>query len=224
MNRFLLVLSVFAVSTSTAFAFGPCMPYMPTGMSYLPSVPVCNGKAAIVLSGKYFNSFSAVVRDCNNNDRDPCHTNVGSCGTNASSPFKVQAKYEARIKEGKKTKRARINCLKEAGDSYVYRLVRRITVKLRNPARLPSDIAKVCLKTRTKAVRPVEILSTWGGRSVLGLEGYTPACRTQGYLDCSLAYADICPTYNWRGTSRRSRVRKRIWLVVRLRGVKRLLE
>lgn len=171
------------------------MPSMPEGMSYLPSVPVCNGKAAVVLAGRYFNSFSVVVRDCNNNDRDPCHTHIGSCGTNQSSPFKVQKIYQATILDKGRKKRAKVHCLREAGNSNVYKLVRRITVKLRNPAPRPQDIAKVCLRTRTRAVRAVTIVSTWGGRAVGSADGYTAACRTQGYLNCSIEYEDICPKY-----------------------------
>ncbi len=178
----------------SAMAFGPCKSKMPVGISYLPEVEVCGGKAAIVLTGKYYGSFSAVVRDCNNNDRDPCHPGVGSCGTNQSSPFKVQKVVNAVVLDGGKTKRARIQCLKEKGDSEVYKLVRRTTIKLRNPIRSDKDIVKICLRSRIKAVNDVQIVSTSTERPASN-EGYNSACKTQGYLNCDYSYQAICPQY-----------------------------
>ena len=177
-----------------ALAFGPCSYNMPQEVSYLPEVPACGGNAAVIVRGRYYNAFSIVVRDCNNNDRDPCHTDAQSCGTNQSSPFKTQKVVVARVLRNRKTSLAKIHCLKERGSSEVYKLVRRITIKLRNPARSPYDIAKICLRTRTIALHPVEIISVLSERKS-PLFGYSAVCSTQGYLNCSIAYADICPNY-----------------------------
>lgn len=177
-----------------AWAFGPCSNTYPAGVAYLPNPSECGGKAAIVLWGKYTNSFSAVARDCNNNDRDPCHTEANSCGTNQSSPFKAQKILSVKLRYSGRKYAGKVHCLKESGDSEVYKLVRRITIKVTNPVRSSADLLKLCLKSRTTATRKVKILSVQSVR-VLPNYGWTSVCATQGYLNCPLAYADICPQY-----------------------------
>lgn len=183
-----------ALSGQVAHAFGPCTNAFPEGLSYSPSVEACDGKAAVILFGPLRNSFSAVVRDCNNNDRDPCHSGEKSCATNASSPFKAVKIVRGKVLRNDRQYDATIHCMRERGDSEVYKLVRRITVKKVNPVRKSSDVLKVCLRTRTSPVRPVTIVSTTSFR-IPGNTGFNNACSTQGYLNCSIAYSDVCPAY-----------------------------
>lgn len=192
----LSTVAVIAFLASPSFAFGPCTNAFPDGVSYLPSVPACRGKAAIAVYGKFINTFSAVVRDCNNDDRDPCNKGPKSCGSNFSSPYKAQSIVNAKIQRAgsERIQSARLFCLKERGDSAIYKLVRRITIKLVDPVRKPSDVAKICLKTRTSAVRPLTILETGAPRSIAST-GYSAVCKSQPYLACSVSYANICPSY-----------------------------
>jgi len=182
------------VSTQ-AFAFGPCARTFPKNVSYIPELEQCGGKAAIILSDSLRNSFSVVVRACDNGDRDPCHKNADSCGTNASSPFKVQKTIAATVNREGEILPAKIYCLKERGDSNVYRMVRRMTIKRVNPVRNPSkDVLKICLPSRIRARNPVTIVST-GAISGVGNTGYNAACATQKYLGCDInaAVNRICP-------------------------------
>jgi hypothetical protein len=182
---------------ANAYAFGPCTDRVPDGLSYLPSVQACGGRAAIVVYGKFRNSFSAVVRDCNNDDRDPCNKGPQSCGSNFSSPYKAQSIVPVRLQRVGSTRvqAGRLFCLKERGDSEVYKLVRRMTIKLVDPVRKPSDVAKVCLKTRTRAVRPVRIVDVAPARSIAST-GFSAVCESQRYLACNISYERICPRYS----------------------------
>lgn len=178
-----------------AHAFGPCSRAFPENVSYIPELNECGGKAAIILSDKLKNAFSVVVRACDNGDRDPCHKSADSCGTNASSPFKVQKKIQATINREGVLYPATIHCLKERGDSSVYRMVRRMTIKRVNPVRnVSKDVYKICLSSRTRARNPVTIVST-GAVSGIGSTGWNTACETQKYLGCDLnaALNKICP-------------------------------
>lgn len=183
------------LATTQAFAFGPCSRTFPKNVSYIPELEQCGGKAAIILSDSLRNSFSVVVRACDNGDRDPCHKNADSCGTNASSPFKVQKTIQATVNREGEILPAKIYCLKERGDSNVYRMVRRMTIKRVNPVRNPSkDVLKICLPSRIRARNPVTIVST-GKISGVGNTGYNAACATQKYLGCDInaAVNRICP-------------------------------
>lgn len=187
--------SVLTVLPSTSFAFGPCSAAMPKEMSYYPRVRACGGTAGIVLSGSLLNSFSVVVRACDNGDRDPCYTNVNACATNASSPFKVQKIVNAVIKRDGQQVLAKIHCLKEPGDSKVYKMVRRLTIKRVNPVRNPlTDVLKICLPSRTRARNKIELVST-GSVTNAGNTGFNQACLTQKYLGCNLdlALQRVCP-------------------------------
>ena len=180
--------------SSSAFAFGPCDSSFPRGVSYEPALPECDGKAAIILSGKFLNSFSVVARACDNGDRDPCFKNADSCGTNASSPFKAQKTIEAIIQGSDSSVPAKIHCLKESGDSKVFKMVRRITIKRRDPVLNPAtDVFRLCLPSRTVARRPVTIIAV-GKEKRASNFGYTPSCDTQKYLGCNLdkAIEQIC--------------------------------
>lgn len=187
---FLLVLS------ANVFAWGTCDKKTPDGVTYVPTLTQCEGKAAIILYGKFLTSFSAVVRDCNNDDRDPCHKTVNTCAANSASPYKAQTILKALIYNPRKdlNGQAQIFCLKERGDSKVYKLVRRITIKLRNPVRKPGDFFKFCLPSRVKTVNPVKILDVISSKSRKDV-GYSSICKTQGYLDCNISYEARCPKY-----------------------------
>lgn len=192
----LLILSLVTTSIpASAFAFGPCSNNFPSDVSYMPTVAACGGKAAVLVMGRYYNSFSTVVRDCNNNDRDPCDKGPQSCASNFSSPFKAQKIIRARVGQGSRTRDARMFCLKESGSSDVYKLVRRITIKLVNPVRKPSDVAKICLRTRTSPVRGITILSTSASKVISNTAYTSKACDQQPYLACDYSYASICPRY-----------------------------
>jgi hypothetical protein len=130
--------AVSLLASTQAFAFGPCSRTFPKNVSYIPELEQCGGKAAIILSESLRNSFSVVVRACDNSDRDPCYKNVDSCGTNASSPFKAQKTIQATINREGEILPAKIFCLKERGDTNVYRMVRRMTIKRVNPVRNPT--------------------------------------------------------------------------------------
>ena len=190
----LLIGSVIFLIPDIGLAFGPCQWRMPPDVSYVPTLDVCNGKAAVVVTGAYYNSFSIVARDCANGDRDPCHRHFGSCGTNYSSPFKVQKIVNAWVKRTKSEKlmKANIHCLKEAGTSLIYRLmVRRITIKLRNPVRKPSDIVKLCIGNSKAMINPVAVSRVISARGLDNF-GWAPVCRTQGYLDCPYHKSSLC--------------------------------
>lgn len=102
-------------------------------MRYRPAVKECKGNAAIVLSGKYAASYSAVVRDSENRDRWP-ELGFGGCtpyqsvvlGLNKCSAFKVQKK----LRVGGKKNPVTVNCLGASGYSALFKRVVRVTVKL----------------------------------------------------------------------------------------------
>ena len=180
-----VALSLFLVSS--AYAIAPCSRYMPEGLSYQPSLDVCEGKAAAVVWGRFKNSFSVVARDAQGGDRDPCprtRSNPNNCGTNQSSPYKVQKEVLASITRKDIPYSARILCFKESGSSMPFKFVRRLTVKIHNPVQSDSDVARVCLSSRTKVVNPITIVSTGAEKSASGF-GFTTACLTQKYLNCT---------------------------------------
>jgi hypothetical protein len=201
MNRFWIRLSLLAsifsalILAPNALAFAPCSYKMPEGVSYLPNVQACRGKAAIVLSGRFKNSFSAVLRTCKNGDRDPCYPDTDTCATNTSSPFKMQKTWDAIIERKGVQQKAKIHCLKERGESFVYKMVRRITIKRVNPVRNAStDILRLCLPSRIEPRNVVTVISTSNPKKA-GLSGYNSACEDQSYLACNLAdkLNEVCP-------------------------------
>lgn len=192
---FYFIFSIIISTPLNVFAFGGCSKDFPSEISWLPSVSACGNKAAVVVFGKFYNSFSVVVRDCNNDDRDPCNKGPSSCGSNESSPYKAQKIVRAKIKKGSRIRDARLFCLKESGSSKIYELVRRITIKLKDPVKKPQDVAKVCLNSRTKAINEVEIISTSVQKNI-AKTGFSPVCLSQDYLACSITYENICPAYD----------------------------
>jgi hypothetical protein len=139
-------------------AFKPCVcPKDVTKLvQYRPAVKECNGRAAIILSGKYLNAYSAVVRDFENKDRWPPQ-GINGCsvferdtlGLNKCSAFKVQEvlPIENEIAD------AEIHCLGASGYSTLFRKVSRITIKLADiPGSNNDPLVRLCLAGSTEAL------------------------------------------------------------------------
>ena len=131
--------------------FKPCV--CPSNVSklvqYRPAVRECRGRAAIILSRKYLNAYSAVVRDVENKDRWPPQ-GVNGCssyerdvlGLNKCSVFKVQKVIgvEDAVAD------AEIHCLGASGYSSLFRRVSRITIKLKDVPNSNEDpLERLCL-------------------------------------------------------------------------------
>jgi hypothetical protein len=115
-------------------------------------VAECNNNAAVILSGKYKNIFSVVVRDTENRDRWP-ESGFGNCtpyerdvlALNKCSAFKVQEKF--RIGAGRKA--AMVHCLGASGYSALFRKVVRMTAKLEDvPGSSEDPLVRWCLRRR----------------------------------------------------------------------------
>jgi hypothetical protein len=138
--------------------FKPCVcaSDVPTVVQYRPSVKECGRKAAIILSGKYKDVFSVVVRDRENKDRWP------PAGMNGCTPyerdvlallkcsaFKVQAIIPVENEAGD----AEVHCLGASGYSTLFRRVTRMTAKLADiPNSTRDPLARWCLNGPTKAL------------------------------------------------------------------------
>jgi len=176
-----------ALYPCAVFAFGPCSAKMPAEVSYIPDLPQCSRKAAVIVTGKLRESFSIVVRGCDNGDRDPCHRKANECASNASSPFKVQKILNAVVLKGGKQVDAKIHCLKEKGSHAVYKMVRRITIKRVNPVvNVSTDVLKICLSSRTRTKNEVKVISSRSYRYT-GNVGGSAVCSKQEYLSCDFA-------------------------------------
>lgn len=132
-------------------AFKPCIcPADVTKLvQYRPAVKECQGRAAIVLSGKYTSVYSAVVRDRENKDRWPPEGANGctkherdDLGLNKCSVFKVQKVIEVEDDNGP----AKVECLGASGYTPLFKNVRRITIKLRDvPGSNTDPLLRLCL-------------------------------------------------------------------------------
>jgi len=131
--------------------FAPCVCAKDVSrrVQYRPSVKECGGKAAIILSGKYLNVFSVVVRDWENKDRWPVE-GVNNCssferdtlGLNKCSVFKVQSVIGVSHPKGD----AEVHCLGASGYSTLFRRVVRITAKLQDvPGSNKDPLERLCL-------------------------------------------------------------------------------
>ncbi len=131
--------------------FKPCVcPSSVTKLvQYRPAVAECNGKAAIIVSGKYTSAFSVVVRDRENKDRWPAQGFNGCTpyetdvlALNKCSAFKVQKilGIEDPVAD------AEVHCLGASGYSSLFRRVSRITIKLADVPDSHSDpLVRLCL-------------------------------------------------------------------------------
>lgn len=139
-------------------AFKPCVcPKDVTKLvQYRPAVKECKGRAAIILSGKYLNSYSAVVRDYENKDRWPPQ-GINGCsaferdtlGLNKCSAFKVQEVLPIENEAAD----AEIHCLGASGYSTLFKKVSRITIKLADiPGSNSDPLVRLCLAGSTEAL------------------------------------------------------------------------
>ena len=137
-------------------AFKPCVcPRDVTKfVQYRPAVKECLGRAAIILSGKYLNAYSAVVRDYENKDRWPV-SGINGCsaferdtlGLNKCSAFKVQ---DVVLVEDPSAD-AEIHCLGASGYSVLFKRVSRITIKLADiPGSTNDPLVRLCLSGPTE--------------------------------------------------------------------------
>ncbi len=131
--------------------FKPCVcpKDVPTIVQYRPAVKECGNKAAIILSGKYKDVFSVVVRDRENKDRWPL-SGINGCsaferdtlGLNKCSAFKVQAVIPVESTDGD----AEVHCLGASGYSKLFKRVSRMTAKLSDVPNSTTDpLARWCL-------------------------------------------------------------------------------
>lgn len=132
--------------------FKPCVcpADVPSIVQYRPAVKECSGKAAIILSGKYKDVFSVVVRDKENKDRwpvngingcTPYETNV--LALNKCSAFKAQKVIDVSNDTGDAT----VHCLGASGYSGLFKRVRRMTAKIADvPGSTTDPLARWCLK------------------------------------------------------------------------------
>lgn len=132
--------------------FQPCVcpKDVPSVVQYRPSVKECGRKAAIVLSGKYKDVFSIVVRDRENKDRWPPQ-GINGCteferdvlALHKCSAFKAQKILQIEDPRGDAT----VHCLGAGGRSKLFRRVVRMTAKLADiPNSSLDPLARWCLK------------------------------------------------------------------------------
>jgi hypothetical protein len=136
--------------------FKPCVcpKDVPTIVRYRPAVKECGNNAAIILSGKYKDVFSVVVRDRENKDRWP-PSGINGCtpyerdvlALLKCSAFKVQAIIPVENAAGD----AEVHCLGASGYSNLFKRVTRMTAKLSDiPNSTQDPLARWCLAGPTK--------------------------------------------------------------------------
>lgn len=132
--------------------FKPCVcaKDVPSIVQYRPSVRECDGRAAIILSGKYKDVFSVVVRDKENKDRWPPQ-GINGCtayerdvlALHKCSAFKAQQVLEIEDERGDAT----VHCLGASGRSPLFKRVVRMTAKLADiPNSTADPLARWCLR------------------------------------------------------------------------------
>ena len=134
--------------------FKPCVCHYDVAreMQYRPSVEECGGNAAIALTGKYANIFSAVVRDRDNRDRFPeAGSGYGGCSfelANSENPPNYCSAFKAQsvLRIGSGADRGRLYCLGASGYSTTFKNVARVTAKLADkPGSSEDPIVRWCL-------------------------------------------------------------------------------
>ena len=131
--------------------FTPCIcaADVPGVVQYRPAVSECQNKAAIVLSGRYKDIFSVVVRDSENRDRWPPQ-GINRCtpferdvlALHKCSAFKTHKVLNYSHAEGDAT----VHCLGARGYSRFFRKVVRMTAKLADIPNSSNDpIVRWCL-------------------------------------------------------------------------------
>jgi len=138
--------------------FKPCVcaPDVSRLAQYRPSLKECKKKAAIILSGRYANVFSVVVRNKDNQDRFP-KQGINNCssyqrdvlGLNKCSAYKVQKRIKISDANGSAT----VHCLGASGYSAFFKKVTRMTAKLADSPNDTNDpLVRWCLKSPTEAL------------------------------------------------------------------------
>lgn len=131
--------------------FKPCVcaADVPGVVQYRPAVSECQNKAAIILSGRYKDIFSVVVRDNENRDRWPPQ-GINRCtpferdvlALHKCSAFKTHKVLQYSHAEGDAT----VHCLGARGYSRLFRKVVRMTAKLADIPNSSNDpLARWCL-------------------------------------------------------------------------------
>lgn len=136
--------------------FKPCVcaSDVPTVVQYRPAIKECGNKAGIVLSGKYKDVFSVVVRDRENKDRWP-PSGINGCtayerdvlALHKCSAFKAQKVIPVENAEGD----SEVHCLGASGYSSLFKKVTRMTAKLADSPNSTNDpLARWCLAGPTQ--------------------------------------------------------------------------
>lgn len=140
---FVLMVCAFSLSTANALSSRTCNPNVPKTIKYRPSSPICGGKAAIFLSGRYKRAFSVVFKKADHGDRLTNGCPLASC-----SPFKAQKTVSSNG--------SRVACFGESGFSPVFKgfdpdagynpafVVKWISIKVTNSHQL-QDVEIYCL-------------------------------------------------------------------------------
>lgn len=137
---------LFNSDNASALSSRTCNPNVPKTVKYRPSYGLCNGNAAIILSGVYANAFSVVIKTVDHADRD-CRNLPGA----ENSPFKTQRKETING--------AVVNCLGASGFSPVFngkdpkcggefkpqKVAKWISIKRKNSGQI-KDVDIYCLK------------------------------------------------------------------------------
>jgi hypothetical protein len=127
-------------------------------VQYRPAIAQCGKRAGIVLSGKYINAFSVVVRDRENRDRWPlefpvtgrgyggCNLSQAKAGLAKCSAYKVQKIISVSNPNGS----AKVHCLGQSGYAPLLKGISRITIKLADvPGTNTDPLERLCLKNAT---------------------------------------------------------------------------
>ena len=136
--------------------FKPCVcaKDVPALVQYRPAIAECGGKAGIMLSGKYKDVFSIVVRDRENKDRWPPQ-GINGCtpyerdiiALNKCSAFKTQKESEVEVNGVSYS----LHCLGASGYSSLFKRVTRMTAKLADVPNSTTDpLTRWCLAGPTK--------------------------------------------------------------------------
>lgn len=135
--------------------FKPCVvpQHVPSIVQYRPAVAECENRAAIILSGKYKDVFSVVVRDRENKDRWPPE-GINGCtayerdvlALHKCSAFKAHQVLDIEDDRGD----ASVHCLGASGYSKLFTRVTRMTAKLADVPNSTNDpLVRWCLRGPT---------------------------------------------------------------------------
>jgi hypothetical protein len=126
--------------------FSPCVcaSKVPKELQYRPELPICGGKAAVILRSSLRKAFSVVFRDRENRDR------FAKPGYNGCTPAEV-AQGLARcsyykVSQTFRTAKATTFCFPFSGRSKQLARASRLTIKLKDVPNATTDpLVRVCL-------------------------------------------------------------------------------